>query len=183
MKKVVLKKNCIKELNTSHNYLEEYLLTLGIKAENVASFIGQPKDSDADQPMMLSNMKEAVVVAHDEMNKGTPVFIQVDADTDGFTSAAIIYNYIKRRFPYLEVHYALHHGKEHGIVPEVIPENCGLVIIPDAGSNDIEQQKELLRAGKKIIILDHHEVNKDIYEELPNVIFCWVSNSLPILFL
>lgn len=180
MKKVVLKKNCIKELNTSHNYLEEYLLTLGIKAENVASFIGQPKDSDADQPMMLSNMKEAVVAAYDEMNKGTPVFIQVDADTDGFTSAAIIYNYIKRRFPYLAVSYALHHGKEHGIVPEVIPENCGLVIIPDAGSNDIEQQKELIKAGKKIIILDHHEVNKDIYEELPDVIL--VNNQVSPLF-
>jgi len=33
----------------------------------------------------------------------------------------------------------MHPGKEHGIIAADVPNDVALVIVPDAGSNDIEQ--------------------------------------------
>lgn len=90
------------------------------------------------------------------MNKKEKVFIQVDSDNDGITSAAIIYNYIKRYWPDAEIAYRMHTGKQHGVIVDTVPEDATLVIIPDAGSNQYQEQKELRELGKKVIILDHH---------------------------
>ena len=105
-------------------------------------------------------MQLAIETAYTELIKPTAhIFVQIDSDSDGYTSSAVLINYIKRRFNGVKVSYALHPGKEHGIVPEVIPEDVTLIFIPDAGSNDYDQQQLLCSQGKKLIILDHHEVN------------------------
>ena len=162
MKRIEMKVNHIKQDTT--DYIADYLATLGIKKEDVDSFIGTPRDSDQDNPFLLANMNEAVERAY--YNLITPkahLFVQVDSDTDGYTSSAVLINYVKRRFPNAKITYALHPGKEHGIVPVNIPADATLVIIPDAGSNNYAEQKEVIASGKQVIILDHHEVNN--YED------------------
>lgn len=161
MKRIEMKVNCIKKDAT--NYIENYLGTLGIKPEDVDSFIKEPRESDQDNPWELTNMSEAVKVAYHALKKGAHVFVQVDSDTDGYTSSAVLINYLKRRFPQNTITYALHPGKEHGIVPEAIPEDATLLFIPDAGSNNYAEQKWAIENGKTLIILDHHEVNN--YED------------------
>lgn len=66
------------------------------------------------------------------------IFLQVDADCDGYTSAAILLNYLHELFPtYVEnnITYRMHEEKFHGILLDTIPKDVKLVIIPDAGSN------------------------------------------------
>ena len=158
MKQIKKKVNSI-NINSS-NYLKDYLNTLGIADENISSFINKPRDLDEDNPLTLDNMQLAIETAYAELIKPTAhIFVQIDSDSDGYTSSAVLINYIKRRFNGVKVSYALHPGKEHGIVPEVIPEDVTLIFIPDAGSNDYDQQQLLCSQGKKLIILDHHEVN------------------------
>lgn len=158
MKQIKKKVNSI-NINSS-NYLKDYLNTLGIADENISSFINKPKDIDEDNPLTLDNMQLAIETAYAELIKPSAhIFVQIDSDSDGYTSSAVLINYIKRRFSGIKVSYALHPGKEHGIVPEVIPEDVTLIFIPDAGSNDYDQQKLLCGQCKKLIILDHHEVN------------------------
>ena len=162
MKRIEMKVNHIKKDTT--DYIADYLATLGITKENVDSFIGTPKDSDQDNPFLLTNMNQAVEKAYYNLiMPDAHMFVQVDSDTDGYTSSAVLINYIKRRFPHAKVTYALHPGKEHGIVPSFIPENATLVVIPDAGSNNYAEQKWVIESGKTLIILDHHEVNN--YED------------------
>ena len=157
-----MKVNHIKKDTT--DYIADYLATLGITKENVDSFIGTPKDSDQDNPFLLTNMNQAVEKAYYNLiMPDAHMFVQVDSDTDGYTSSAVLINYIKRRFPHATITYALHPGKEHGIVPPSIPENATIVVIPDAGSNNYAEQKEVVASGKTLIILDHHEVNN--YED------------------
>ncbi len=55
--------------------------------------------------------------------------------------------------------YRMHEGKQHGIIVETVPEECTLVIIPDASSNDFEEHRELNEQGKTIIVMDHHEAD------------------------
>ena len=162
MKKIEMKVNHIKQ--GTKNYVADYLATLGIKPEDVDSFIGVPRDSDQDNPFLLTNMNEAIERAYYNLiMPDAHMFVQIDSDTDGYTSSAVLINYVKRRFPNAKVSYALHPGKEHGIVPANIPADATLVIIPDAGSNNYAEQKEVIASGKQVIILDHHEVNN--YED------------------
>lgn len=161
MKRIEMKVNHVK--HNTENYIADYLATLGIKPEDVDSFIKEPRDSDQDNPWGLTNMSEAVRVAYHTLKEGSHVFVQVDSDTDGYTSSAVLINYLKRRFPEVKITYALHPGKEHGIVPEAIPEDATLLFIPDAGSNNYAEQKWAIENDKTLIILDHHEVNN--YED------------------
>ena len=159
MKTIKMKQNCIKK--DSVNYISDYLQTLGIAAEDVCSFIDTPRPTDEDEPFDLENIRFATNIANWFCNKpDAKVFVQVDSDTDGYTSAAIIISYLKRRFPNLDIQYRLHNGKEHGIILDTIPEGTTLVIIPDAGSNQIEEINALAAKGVAVIVLDHHEVNE-----------------------
>lgn len=156
MKQIKLKVNHL-DTHSNKTYIEQYLNTLGIT--KVSSFINMPAEEDEEDPMDLINMQAALELAYPMLQRGCNIFIQVDADTDGFTSSAILINYIRRRFPQTHIDWRLHKGKEHGIIVDTVPEDIDLVFIPDAGSNQWEEQDELYKRGIKVIVLDHHEIS------------------------
>jgi single-stranded-DNA-specific exonuclease len=97
-----------------------------------------------------------------------PLVVIVDADADGFTSAAIFLNYMYDLYCYYgnkeeaitQLRYVLHSGKQHGledVIDQVIDMNIGLIVIPDAGTNDIEQMQRLIDTGRTVLCMDHHE--------------------------
>mgnify|MGYP001750124439 FL=1 len=107
---------------------------------------------------LLDNIDNAVrcfcKVAPEESRK---VHIIVDSDVDGYTSSAIMYMYLKTVCPMWEVTYSLHDKKQHGLSEDIIiPKDTQLLIIPDAGSNDVEQCCKLKEENAllDIIILD-----------------------------
>lgn len=161
MKRVELKTNHLVIDGQKHNYIADYLETLGIKKEDCNSFIEAPREEDADDPEKLDNMIRAVDTAYEMLTKGAITFLEVDSDVDGYTSSSIIINYLKKRFPAADIRHSLHPGKEHGIDLTSIPNEASLIIIPDAGTNDYEQQNKLIESGKTVIILDHHEVSNE----------------------
>ena len=159
MKTIRMKQNSIKKGST--NYISDYLQTLGIAAEDVVSFIDMPRPTDEDDPFTLENIQHAINIAIEFCSRpDAKLFVQVDSDCDGYTSAAIIISYLRRKFPALEINYRLHKGKEHGIILDTIPEETTLVIIPDAGSNQVDEINALAAKGVAVIVLDHHEVNE-----------------------
>lgn len=86
------------------------------------------------------------------------IFIQVDADCDGFTSAACLINYLHRAFPTSvnKIVYAFHPNKTHGIELAAVPADTTLVIAPDASSNEYDIHKTLQSQGKDVLVIDHH---------------------------
>ena len=168
MKQIKLKVNHLKP-HSNISYITQYLNNLGITS--ISSFINQPQDNDALDPFKLVNMRNAVKVAYEILNKNSKIFIQVDSDVDGWSSASILINYIKRRFPFTRIIWKLHAGKEHGINLDTIPDDVNLVFIPDAGSNQFQEQKALYERGIKTIILDHHEIsNLSEFQWTPSII-------------
>jgi len=115
-------------------------------------------DLDDNNKMQQACLELAKTIA----NNGT-VQVLADCDCDGYTSAAIILNYLFSREPEWTKEccsYILHDGKQHGLSDVMDKIDCDLLIVPDAGSNDWEQQMELTtRRNTKIIILDHHDIN------------------------
>ena len=164
MRRIKLKKNSIK-LVPEKSYIVDYLGTLGVSPEDATSFIYRPRMSDAESGSKLKNMSKALEAVYQGAKLNKKFFIQVDADCDGYTSSAILISYLKRRFPDIDITYRLHDGKEHGVVVDTVPKDADIVIIPDAGSNQCAEHRELTAMGKKVIVLDHHEINYELFED------------------
>ena len=110
----------------------------------------------------LENIDVAVECFLKHINSNNKIGILVDCDADGYCSSAILYRYIFDICPFAEVTYFIHTGKQHGLSNDIkIPTDIQLLIIPDAGSNDVEQCKELSELGIDILILDHHECDRE----------------------
>lgn len=111
----------------------------------------------------LNNMDEAVDLFINHFERKSKIGVLVDEDVDGFCSASEMYLYIKRLDNDYPVKYIMHQrAKEHGLSDDIeLPDDIELLIIPDAGTNDVEQCKKLNENGINILILDHHESEKD----------------------
>ena len=90
------------------------------------------------------------------INKNSVIGVCVDSDVDGFTSSAIIINYLWRVWPDLDIRYYLHTNKEHGIDLDLLDDDIEFLIVPDASSNEADIHKILYDKGIDILIIDHH---------------------------
>ena len=167
--------------NNTSNVIKEVLKNRGIedynKYLNLDDSVVIPYDK-------LDNINSAVELFMNHFNKKNKIEILVDSDPDGFCSAAMMYLYIKQMDNKYPVNYILHtRAKSHGLDDDVtVSEDTKLLIIPDAGTNDISQCKELVGRGIDILILDHHEseednpyaliVNNQMSVDYPNKDFC-----------
>ena len=101
------------------------------------------------------------------------------SDTDGFTSASILYHYIKTNLHYNNIKYILQTGKQHGLseypMNILLSSPIGLVITPDASTNDVEQCKILVEQGFDVLVLDHHQ--KEIDENKPENTYATIINN------
>lgn len=117
--------------------------------------------------MRLTNMRDGVKMLIKHISENDRAFLVVDADCDGYTSSAILMNYLNRLFPAWvqnNVEYFMHSGKQHGLgdvdISKLIADKFKLVICPDSASNDYEQHQALKEHGIDVLILDHHEAEK-----------------------
>ena len=118
-------------------------------------------DSCLNSPWELDNMEDAVRLLNKHIWNKSIISILVDCDVDGFTSASMMFQYLKTIGYFGKINVLHHSGKEHGLSKEIeVPPETTLLIIPDAGSNDVEQCKELREKGIDILILDHHICDK-----------------------
>lgn len=145
-------------MNDIDNPKQTILLNRGI--ENWKQYLNLNEDCTHDFNL-LKNIDKAVSCFIKHIENKSRIHIIVDSDVDGYTSASMVYRYIKHLGEDIDVTYSLHTKKQHGISDDVeIPSDCELLIVPDAGSNDIEQCKELTEKGIDVIILDHHICDK-----------------------
>jgi single-stranded-DNA-specific exonuclease len=133
----------------------------------------------------LKNIVKAADCLLGHIKKGSKIYIQVDADPDGYTASATLINYLTKIFPDININWRLHEGKEHGVIVSEVPDDVNLVIIPDAGSNQFEEHKQLKERNIDVIVLDHHEcseeseyaivVNSQLSPDYPNKQFSGVG--------
>lgn len=150
-------------LNDIDNPKQTILLNRGI--ENWKQYLNLNEDCTHDFNL-LDNIDKAVSCFINHIENKSRIHIIVDSDVDGYTSASMVYRYIKHLGEDINVTYSLHTKKQHGISEDVeIPDDCELLIVPDAGSNDVRQCEELHKKGVDVIILDHHICDKFMEKE------------------
>ena len=149
--------------NISLSAVEKVLTNRGIKRQDIEHYLNTT-DEDILNPLLLDNMQMGVEMLIKCIRDNKPLFIQVDSDADGYTSAALLINYLNCLFPGFtqnNISYRLHTGKQHGLIPETIPADTNLIIAPDSSSNDYEEHNYLHNTCKmNILVLDHHEADK-----------------------
>ena len=142
--------------------VEELLTNRGINLNNINHYLNTT-DEDIIDPSTIMNIREGAKMLITHIHKGDKVLVQIDSDADGFTSAALLLNYLNCLFPAFvrnNISYRLHTGKQHGIVLEEVPEDVKLVIAPDSSSNDYEVHAALAARGVDVLVIDHHEAEK-----------------------
>ena len=140
------------------------LLNRGIAAAAYKDYLSADL-TKVNSPLLLGEekLKQGLNMLTTHINNNSRILIVVDSDCDGYTSAALLYNYLFNLYPeYSEnnIDFYLHPGKEHGLsdcLPIALKYN--LVICPDAATNDIEQHKILTDNNVDLLVLDHHEVD------------------------
>lgn len=153
--------------NNTNNIIEQVLINRGV--QNYDEYL-HLTDSCCDDYKDLDNIDEAVEYFKNHFEVGDDIAVLVDCDPDGYTSAAMIYSYIKKQNPNYPVSYIIHKSnKAHGLTKMDdgdidIPKGTKLLVIPDAGTNDSLQCNRLIDSGIDVLIIDHHEqeeVGKD----------------------
>lgn len=161
-----MKVNLVNE-NFRKNYLANLLATRGVY--DIKEFI-DPSVFHLSNPLFFTNIEVARCLLNDILDTpNSSILIVVDSDVDGFTSGAIIYNYIKAIRPEQRIDYILHEHKQHGLQDHIdwlvdLEEPYDLIILPDSSTNDYDYHEVLGRLGTKFLVLDHHdlEITKDI---------------------
>lgn len=174
-----MKYKLINEVNKNYSIIEQILINRGIPFNIIQHYL-HTNDNDINPPQALeeNKLRNAVALLIQTIKTNSYALVIIDSDADGFTSAAILINYLHDLFPIWtenNLKYVLHQGKQHGLadhVDEIIKDNYKLIIVPDAGSNDIIECAKLRSYGKAIIVLDHHLCD----EENPDAIV--INNQL-----
>lgn len=146
--------------NNDYNFNPLWTILKNRGIENPKSFI-DVNQSSVIHFSKLDNIDKASDCLIKHLENKNKIFVQVDSDVDGYTSSSIIINYIKKICPKANIHYRIQDGKEHGIFIDTIPDDVDLVIIPDAGSSQFEEHETLNKRGKEIIVIDHHECERE----------------------
>lgn len=155
-----MKINLINE-NFQEDYVNNLLRARGV--EDLDAYL-HPKAEYLQSPTAFKNIQlAAALYTRVVMNNGH-ILIVVDSDCDGFTSAAIIYQYTIRLNCHCKIDYWLHEGKQHGLqdhIDRLMAENneYDLIILPDSSSNDATYHDMLDEIHIPCLILDHHQTD------------------------
>ena len=156
-----------------HNYTNELLLERGLSPEELNYFLKVPNDSALQTPCDLDwidrgreLLDEMILLTNEDR-----IIVIVDSDVDGFTSAAIFIQYLRKFNKEVQIDYILHKGKGHGLsdtIEEILEKqnenpNIKFVVLPDSSSNDFEYHEQLGKENISCLVLDHHIVEPDTH--------------------
>ena len=154
------------------NFLKNLLKDRSLLNDNEqynASF-ARPQQSNLEDPKHLNYIQNGYELLKSAFINEQTIYLPVDCDADGYTSAALFYLYCKDVLEEkwtnnkINIVYHIPEGKEHGLrtIMNWFPQNGNenLIVLPDSSSNDYEQHKELMDRGYRILVLDHHEASK-----------------------
>jgi hypothetical protein len=145
-----MKIQLINQPNPLFSPQKQILINRGFDEKEIEHYFNLT-DIDINDPEIFGEelLAAAATALRNTIDADEDVCIVVDCDCDGYTSSAILINYLHDLAPAFtenHVHWFMHESKQHGLsdaMDWIDSINPSLVIIPDAGSNDVDQLYEL----------------------------------------
>lgn len=161
-----MKYKLINEINPNYTASEQVLTNRGIDFNEIHHYLNTT-DKDINNYTLFGeeNLSRAAIALVQTITANKNALVIVDCDCDGYTSSAILINYLHDLFPaWVDNHlkYFMHEGKSHGlgdVMDYIFNHDFNLIICPDSSSNDYEYHQKLHLAGMQVIVLDHHEAD------------------------
>ena len=146
-----------------YGIIEQLLYTRGFQLREDMDLFLHPRSAAEYSYELLENAQIAARRILKALVRQEKVYVQVDSDCDGYTSAALLLNYCHRIAPSVvenNWYYALHTQKIHGIDMDRATEgDYSLIIAPDSSSNEKIKHINLANQNCDIIVIDHHEAS------------------------
>ena len=159
-----MKYKLIAPVKPEYSTIEQVLTNRGIPRDEIKHYLNTT-DEDINSYTLFGEdkLKAAAAALISCIQRDQRALVIVDCDCDGYTSAAVLINYLHDCFPYWvenKLESVMHEGKQHGLQDHmglIKDLDIKLLLVPDAGSNDAKQCTELVNDyGMDIVVLDHH---------------------------
>ena len=158
-----MKYQLINKPNKNFSAIQQILYNRGIAEDEILHYVNL-SDQDINSPLSLgeTNLKNGLMAIINTIKEDADALVIVDCDCDGYTSAALLINYLYKLFPSWVVNHLdwyMHDSKQHGLsdcIDFVLTRNPMLVICPDSSSNDYSYHKILADKNIQVLVLDHH---------------------------
>lgn len=158
-----MKYQLINKPNKNFSAIQQILYNRGIAENEILHYVNL-SDQDINSPLLLGkqNLKNGIMAIINTVKEDADALVIVDCDCDGYTSAALLINYLYKLFPSWAVNHLdwyMHDSKQHGLsdcIDFVLTRNPMLVICPDSSSNDYSYHKILADKNIQVLVLDHH---------------------------
>lgn len=156
----------IKPINETYSVLEQIFTNRDFDLKDIEHYLNTT-DNDILPPTSIMNINLGAKLLIQNIYNKNKVFFIIDSDADGYTSSAILINYLYLLFPEWasqNIIYEVHEDKAHGLTDAMLNKiknsSAKLVVCADSSSNDYDQHKELTELGFQILIIDHHEADE-----------------------
>ena len=162
--------------------LGEILKDRGV--ENIEQFL-HPSVNCELNPYLLKNIQTGAEMLLKHLRNNDSILLIQDCDVDGISSSSILWLYCKAIFPNSNLEFRVHEHKQHGLSDMIDwieeKDRWQLVVVPDAGSYDIDYHSRLNDLKIDCLVIDHHdqlldENGEPITSVFPNTII--INNQL-----
>lgn len=126
---------------TKFTATQQLFINRGLQLNEIEHYMNLT-DDDINSPLLLGEekLKKVAEIVTSMVSNNLILAVIVDADADGYTSAAEIINWLYYSYPeWAKTHifYYLHDNKSHGLTPGsmifIEDVNANVIWIPDAG--------------------------------------------------
>lgn len=172
----------IKLNKTTEDIKTNMLTNRGLTVEEVNNLLNPTKKMV--ESISHYNVEKGIDMYLNSIKNNELIATLVDVDADGYCSSSIVYQVTTDEFGYENIVYILQDGKIHGLTRKVVDKllnsDVKLLIIPDAGSDNIKLLKEISTHGISVLILDHHiiELPMDELNSLHNIVLVNCQNGI-----
>jgi len=148
-----------------HPVTAQLLLRRGVQTREAARRFFSPSLSQLSDPFDLPDMAEGIARLQQALARREPILVFGDADVDGLTAAAILYERLRDAGAHVEVQLSNRIEDGYGLSDRLVEAICRtatkLVMLVDCGTNQRQAIELLAEAGIDTIVLDHHVLLED----------------------
>lgn len=157
----------IEEALKIHPAICALLAIRGINSYDTAKDFFRPSLTHLHDPFLMLGMQKAVNRILSALKAKEKIVIYGDYDVDGTTAVAVVYSFLHKNFPEVQITYYVPHRYREGYgistegIDKAAEQGVTLIITLDCGIKSVEKVKYAASKGIDIIICDHHTPDED----------------------
>lgn len=150
-----------------HTALCRLLALRGITDYQSANLFFRPKLQDLHDPFLMKGMDRATARIMSAIDKKEKIRIYGDYDVDGTTAIAVVYSFLYKNFPGIDISYYVPHRYREGYgisnegIEDAAAQGVSLLITLDCGIKSSPKIAYAATKGIDVIICDHHMPDDD----------------------